>query len=225
VSDVRLRKLRESDIGPLVDVREHEYDDMTFPGGFDDEQRALLHERVAHSGDFHLGEYLFAADERSVAEIVLDLCRERGLTLGAAESATGGLIGQMLTAVPGASDVFAGAVVAYSNGVKRELLGVPEDVLEEHGAVSPQVAAAMARGVEKALVADVAVADTGIAGPGGGSADKPVGLVYLHALGPDGEIAQDFVARGGREDVRRRAAVSALHLLRRLLTQTRHASE
>jgi len=131
----------------------------------------------------------------------------------------------MLTAVPGASDVFAGAVVAYSNGVKRELLGVPEDVLEEHGAVSPQVAAAMARGVEKALVADVAVADTGIAGPGGGSADKPVGLVYLHALGPDGEIAQDFVARGGREDVRRRAAVSALHLLRRLLTQTRHASE
>jgi nicotinamide-nucleotide amidase len=172
-----------------------------------------------------LGEYLFAADERSVAEIVLDLCRERGLTLGAAESATGGLIGQMLTAVPGASDVFAGAVVAYSNGVKRELLGVPEDVLEEHGAVSPQVAAAMARGVEKALVADVAVADTGIAGPGGGSADKPVGLVYLHALGPDGEIAQDFVARGGREDVRRRAAVSALHLLRRLLTQTRHASE
>jgi nicotinamide-nucleotide amidase len=171
-----------------------------------------------------LREFLFAEDERSIAAIVLDLCGERGLRLGAAESCTGGLVGQLLTAIPGSSEVFAGSVVAYSNEVKSSLLGVPKDVLERHGAVSAEVAAAMARGVREALLVDVAVSDTGIAGPGGGSAEKPVGLVYLHAVGPEGELAQDFVARGGREDVRRRAAVFALHLVRRLLTQNRHSA-
>jgi nicotinamide-nucleotide amidase len=170
-----------------------------------------------------LDRFLFAEDERSIAEIVLDACRERGLRLGAAESCTGGLAGQLLTAVPGSSEVFAGSVVAYANEVKTGILGVPTDVLETHGAVSAEVAAAMATGARAALGVDVSVSDTGIAGPAGGTPEKPVGLVYLHAVGPDGELAQDFVARGGREDVRRRAAVSALHLLRRLLlTQSRH---
>jgi competence/damage-inducible protein CinA-like protein len=167
-----------------------------------------------------LGEFLFAEDERSVAELVLDLSRERGLTLGAAESCTGGLVGQLLTAVPGSSEVFAGSVVAYANEVKAGLLGVSEEALERYGAVSAEVAAAMAEGARNALGVDVAVADTGIAGPGGGTAEKPVGLVYLHTVGPNADLAQDFVARGGREDVRRRAAVSALHLVRRLLTQS-----
>ncbi len=167
-----------------------------------------------------LGEFLFAEDERPIAEIVLDVCRERGLRLGAAESCTGGLVGQLLTAVPGASEVFAGSVVAYSNEVKRSLLGVSDDVLGWHGAVSAEVAAAMAHGAKTALGVDVGVSDTGIAGPGGGTAEKPVGLVYLHAAGPEGELARDFVARGDRADVRRRAAVFALHLVRRLLTQS-----
>jgi competence/damage-inducible protein CinA-like protein len=172
-----------------------------------------------------LGEFLFAEDERSIAEIVLDLCRERGLSLGAAESCTGGLVGELLTAVPGSSEVFSGSVVAYSNQAKTTLLGVPEDVLRQSGAVSADAAAAMARGAREALGVDVAVSDTGIAGPGGGTAEKPVGLVYVHATGPEGELAQDFVAHGGREDVRRRAAASALHLVRRLLTQDRHSAE
>jgi nicotinamide-nucleotide amidase len=167
-----------------------------------------------------LGEFLFTEDERSVAEIVLELCRERRLTLATAESATGGLVAALLTAVPGSSDVFRGSVVAYANDVKTSELGVSADVLVQNGAVSAETAAAMAAGVRERLGADVGVSDTGVAGPGGGTRDKPVGLVYLHAAGPDGELAADFSVPSDRETVRRRAAVAALHLVRRLLTQS-----
>jgi nicotinamide-nucleotide amidase len=165
--------------------------------------------------------YLFSRDERPVEELVLDLCRARGLTLATAESCTGGMVAERLTAIPGSSDVFLGAVVAYSDEVKRRELGVGEEILERHGAVSPETAAAMAAGARGALGADVAVAVTGIAGPGGGSDDKPVGLVYLHAEGPEGARAVDFTLPGDRESIRRRASVTALHLVRRLLEQTR----
>lgn len=171
-----------------------------------------------------LGGYLFAEDERTVAEIVLDLCRRRGSKLATAESCTGGLVGAMLTEVPGSSEVFLGGAVAYSNESKVEQLGVPPQVLERHGAVSPETAAAMAEGARDRLGADVAIAVTGIAGPGGGTPRKPVGLVCLHAAGPDGHRAADFVVPGNREIVRRRAAVSALHLVRSLLSQSRNES-
>jgi nicotinamide-nucleotide amidase len=167
-----------------------------------------------------LERYLFSRDERPVEELVLDLCRERGVTLATAESCTGGMVAQRLTSVPGSSDVFLGAVVAYADEVKARELGVPEDVLERQGAVSAEAAAAMATGVRERLGADAAVAVTGIAGPGGGSAAKPVGLVYLHAEAPLGARSADFVFPGDREGVRRRAAVTALHLLRRLLAQS-----
>jgi nicotinamide-nucleotide amidase len=117
--------------------------------------------------------------------------------------------------------VFLGAVVSYADAVKESELGVPGELLERHGAVSAEVAAAMAAGARARLGADVAVAATGIAGPGGGSSDKPVGLVYLHAEAPFGSRSADFVFPGDREGIRRRAAVTALHLVRRLLTQTR----
>jgi nicotinamide-nucleotide amidase len=168
--------------------------------------------------------YLFARDERSVEELVLALCRARGLTLAAAESCTGGLVSARLTSVPGASDVFAGGVVAYSDDLKREQLGVPEDVLREHGAVSAETAAAMSRGARERLGAAVAVSVTGVAGPGGGSPEKPVGRVYIHAQGPDGEIGRELDIPGGRESIRRRATATALHLLRRLLAQSGDAS-
>jgi PncC family amidohydrolase len=136
---------------------------------------------AAFSGD------LFARDDaRPVEEIVLDLCREQGLTLATAESCTGGLIGARLTEVAGASDVFLGGVIAYSNEVKEKQLGVPNDLLREHGAVSAEVGAAMAAGARTALGADLAIADTGIAGPGGGTSEKPVGLVFLAVDGPGG---------------------------------------
>ena len=127
-----------------------------------------------------------------------------------------------LTSVPGSSEVFQGAVVAYSNGVKSAELGVPQALLDEHGAVSAEAAAAMAQGARARLGVDVAVSVTGVAGPGGGTEEKPVGLVYLHAAGPEGELAATFDLPGDREAIRGRSAVSALHLVRRLLTQNRH---
>jgi len=168
-----------------------------------------------------LERYLFSRDERRVEELVLDLCAAGGLSLATAESCTGGMVAERLTSVPGSSQVFVGAVVAYADEVKAAELGVPQELLQQHGAVSAEVAAAMAAGARERLGADVSVAVTGIAGPDGGSDEKPVGLVYLHAEAPHGARSADFVFPGDREGVRRRAAVTALHLVRRLLSQSR----
>jgi nicotinamide-nucleotide amidase len=168
-----------------------------------------------------LGRYLFAQSEISVAELVLDACRSRGFTLATAESCTGGMVAERLTAIPGASDAFLGSIVAYSDDVKASELGVRREVLERHGAVSSETAAAMASGARERLHADVAVAVTGIAGPDGGTEEKPVGLVYLHAVTPEGSRGLEFRFPGDRDGIRRRATVTALHLLRRLLTQSR----
>ena len=164
--------------------------------------------------------HLFSRAEVGTAELVLALLRDRGLSLGTAESCTGGLVAGRLTDVPGSSDVFAGAIVAYSNDVKAAQLGVPEAVLRAHGAVSAETAAAMARGARERLGVDVAVAVTGVAGPDGGTVEKPVGLVFLHASGPQGERDLRFDFPGDRETIRGRAAVAALHLVRRLVTSS-----
>ena len=166
------------------------------------------------------GPYVFSHDERSTAELVVDLLRDRGLTLGTAESCTGGLVAARITDVPGSSDVLLGSIVSYSDSVKRERLGVPADVLATHGAVSAETAAAMAAGAREALGVDVAVSITGVAGPGGGTEEKPVGLVYLHAVGPAGELSRRLDFPGDRETIRLRAAVAALHLVRRLVTKS-----
>ena len=131
-----------------------------------------------------LERYLFSEDERTVAEIVLALCRERGLRLATAESCTGGMVAARLTDVPGSSDAFAGGVVAYANDVKDGLARRAGALLAAHGAVSAEVAAAMAAGVRERLGVDVGIAVTGVAGPDGGSEAKPVGLVYLHVSTP-----------------------------------------
>ena len=167
-----------------------------------------------------LEEYIYARGDASIEEVVLDLCRARGLTLATAESCTGGLVAERLTRVPGASDVFRGGVVAYSNDLKNALLGVPRDLLARHGAVSREVAEAMADGAQQDLNADVAVSVTGIAGPGGATADKPVGRVYVSAVTRDAADTVEFDFWGDRDAIRRRAAVTALHLVRRLLTQS-----
>jgi nicotinamide-nucleotide amidase len=171
------------------------------------------------------GRHLFAEDERPVAELVLEACRERGWTLATAESCTGGMVAERITEIPGASDAFVGSVVAYANEVKARELAVPDEVLREHGAVSVETAAAMARGVRERLNADVAIAVTGVAGPGGGSPDKPVGLVYIHAETPERSRGTEFVYGADRDSIRRRATVAGLHLLRRVLAQSRHEEE
>jgi competence/damage-inducible protein CinA-like protein len=168
-----------------------------------------------------LGRYLFTEDERSISEIVLGLCRSRELTLATAESCTGGMVASRFTAVPGASDAFVGSVVAYSDALKEAGLGVPKELIAAHGAVSAEVAVAMAHGARERLGADVAVAVTGVAGPGGGTPDKPVGLVFVHAVGPDGEKSVRTELPGDREMIRGRATAASLHLVRRLL-ESRH---
>jgi len=165
---------------------------------------------------------LFAEGDEAVEEIVLELARGRGLTIATAESCTGGLVAARLTSVPGSSDVFVGGLVAYDDRVKLDGLGVARDVLERHGAVSAETAAAMAAGGRQALGADVAISVTGVAGPGGGTPEKPVGLVFLHAQTPDASHGVELHLPGERNAIRRRAAASALHLLRRLLAQSRH---
>ena len=169
-----------------------------------------------------LEQHLFSVTEDPVEALVLNLCRQAGLTLGTAESCTGGLVAARLTSVPGSSDVFRGGIVSYADDVKRELLGVPEEILKWHGAVSAEAAAAMASGARRALGVDVAVSVTGVAGPGGGTPEKPVGLVFVHAEGPDGGLAVELGIPGERSAIRTRAVVTALHVVRRLLTQSRH---
>ena len=167
-----------------------------------------------------LDNYLFGRTEAPIEEVVLELCRARGLTLATAESCTGGLVAARITSVPGSSDVFVGGIVSYANEVKAAELGVPEEVLRAHGAVSQETAAGMAEGVRARLGSDVGVAVTGIAGPGGATPEKPVGLVYVHAVGPGGaRHAAELNFPGDRETIRSRATVATLHLVRKLVTE------
>jgi len=164
-----------------------------------------------------VGDAVYGEDGADLAAVVLDLCREKRLTLGVAESCTGGLLGARLTAIPGSSDVLVGGVIAYSNALKLSLLGVPSTALAEQGAVSEPVVRAMASGARTATGASIGVAITGIAGPGGGSEDKPVGTVWIAS-----DLAGEVEARrlrliGDRAEVRQRAAQAALDMVRRRL--------
>jgi nicotinamide-nucleotide amidase len=158
----------------------------------------------------------FSLDGETIDQQVAALLR--GHRLGLAESCSGGLLAARITDLPGASEYMAGSVVAYSNEAKAELLGVDRDLIESKGAVSPEVAEAMAIGALERFGADVAVSITGIAGPDGGSEEKPVGYVCFNARLADGtSIARDPVIPGGRADIRERSALVGLHLLRQLL--------
>jgi nicotinamide-nucleotide amidase len=159
---------------------------------------------------------LFSEDGSKVDDQVAELLA--GRRIATAESCTAGLMAARLTERPGSSAYVAGGVVAYSNEAKTALLGVDPGLIERHGAVSPEVAAAMAQGALERFEADTAVAVTGIAGPGGGSEEKPVGTVSFCAGTGDGRaVARDIMLPGGRADIRERSTTVAMHLLRRLL--------
>ena len=167
-----------------------------------------------------MGHAIYGEDDADLAATVLEACRSRHLSVGVAESCTGGLLGARLTAIAGSSDVFQGGVIAYSNAIKASLLGVPVDLLREHGAVSEPAVRAMASGARAALHVDAALAITGIAGPSGGTAAKPVGTVWI-ALDLEGGVnARELRLWGDREEIRQRAAQAALELLRRTLQST-----
>lgn len=166
-----------------------------------------------------LKDKVIGVDVDSLEEVCLRLLKERGLTVGTAESCTGGLMAKLLTDLPGSSAVFRGGVVSYTNGVKAGLLGVPQDLLDRYGAVSPQVAEAMARGAKAALGCDIALSTTGVAGPDADDRGNPIGLVYLGlAWGDQCQVTEFHAGPVERERVRRQAAQTALDLLRRHLT-------
>jgi nicotinamide-nucleotide amidase len=163
------------------------------------------------------GEHVYGEGDVDLAAVVLQQARHAAVSVGAAESCTGGLVAGRLTDIPGSSDVFIGAVVCYANRLKTELLGVPAATIEAHGAVSEQVARAMAEGALRRLGVDLAVSVTGIAGPGGGTADKPVGTVWFAVASPGRTEARHIVFLGSRREIRERAAQTALFLLDRRL--------
>ena len=154
----------------------------------------------------------------SLEQEIGNLLRQKGLTLGVVESATGGLISHRITNVPGSSDYYKGSVTAYSNEVKIKVIGVKEETLDKNGAVSYQVAEEMAQGGKKVLAVDICLADTGIAGPGGATQDKPVGLFYIGLSNPSGTYTRKHVFPGNREQNKRDAAEAALGWLKEYLT-------
>lgn len=161
-----------------------------------------------------LGDYIFAADEAEMEDDVGARMKSQGLTLATAESITGGLIGERIINVPGSSAYFAGGIIAYANEAKQRLLGVSPQTLLSHGAVSAPTAEEMANGTRTALGTDLGLAVTGLAGPGGESIEKPMGLVFFALAGPDSMVCENAVFHGTRNDIRFKASEYALNMLR-----------
>jgi PncC family amidohydrolase len=156
---------------------------------------------------------------KNPAEEIINIMREKKLTLGVVESATGGLISHLITNVPGSSDVYQGGITSYSNKIKMKVVGVKETTLKKYGAVSPQVAKEMAKGGRKVLNVDICVADTGIAGPIGAAPGKPVGLFYVGLAHKDGTFSRKHVFKGTREENKQQAAQAALKWVREYLKE------
>ncbi|HEY6220125.1 MAG TPA: CinA family nicotinamide mononucleotide deamidase-related protein, partial [Gemmatimonadaceae bacterium] len=166
-----------------------------------------------------VGESIYGEGDTDLAAVVLEACRANRETIAVAESCTGGLLGARLTAIPGSSDVVIGGVIAYANSVKTSLLGVLDDDLRAQGAVSEQVVRQMAVGACQRLGATFGLAITGIAGPGGGTPDKPVGTVWVALATPGGVETRRLSVIGDRDEIRRRSAQAALEMLRRWLSK------
>lgn len=154
---------------------------------------------------------------KKLSRLIGKSLREKGLTLALAESCTGGLLSSVITDAPGSSGYFLGSTVAYANSVKESSLGVKAGTLEKHGAVSKETAREMAQGVKKTLHADISASITGIAGPGGGTKKKPVGLVYIAVAKGGKTIVKKFLFKGGRKSIKNQSVEAALLMLARAL--------
>ncbi len=167
----------------------------------------------------YAGKYIFGFDDDTMESLVGRLLREKGKTLSTAESCTGGNIAQLITSIAGSSDYFKGSIVAYSNEIKENFLDVPHQILVDCGAVSEQTVLAMAGGIKQRFGTDYAIAVSGIAGPGGGTAEKPVGTTWIAIATPAGTIARKFLLGDHRGRNIRKASVAALNMLRRNLME------
>jgi nicotinamide-nucleotide amidase len=183
---------------------------------FSGENEALVKEKAEEVKKL-FGDAVLADNKLSVVEEISERLKVLGYKLGTAESCTGGMIASAITDLPGSSQIFSGSIVSYSNEVKTKLLGVPQEILKKHGAVSGECVKAMVAGAAKILETDAAIAVSGIAGPDGGTAEKPVGLVYIATLLHNEIIVAEHVFPGSRDIVRERAKIKALLLLRELL--------
>ncbi len=186
---------------------------------------AALLDRAAEKARERLGNYVFAEDGETMDTVVAALFRETGFTLSLAESCTGGLVAKRITDVPGSSAYFLEGIVTYSNAAKAQLLSVPKRLLDEKGAVSPEVAVAMADGARKLAGSDIALAVTGIAGPDGGTPEKPVGTVYMALADPAGCEAKRYNFHGDREEIRLITSFAALEWLRKRLLSLRSSEK
>lgn len=191
---------------------------LTAEGDREEKVEAVLAE-VEEEIRRRLGLHVFGSDDETLPRVVASLLQERGFTLALAESCTGGMIGRRITSVPGISRYFLYGFVTYSNEAKEKFLGVKKETLERYGAVSAETAAEMAAGARRAGGADCALAVTGIAGPGGGTPEKPVGLVYIGLAVPEGVFVRRFLFAGDREGIRSLSASAALNMLRRYLIE------
>jgi nicotinamide-nucleotide amidase len=191
---------------------------LTYAGPGPREEAEARLDGLAGSIDRVLGAWIYSRDGSGLEEVVGRLLRSRGKTIACAESCTGGLIGHRLTEVPGSSDYFLESAVVYSDRAKVRRLGVPASLIERHGAVSAQAARAMALGIRKASGADLGLAVTGIAGPGGGTARKPVGLVYIALARGRGAAVVRSLFSGGRTRVKFQSSQKALDLVRQALS-------
>jgi len=228
---VRTTGIAESQLPSLLREYAEKIDGMRVsyqpsPSGVDvrltisDVSPAEAEERLGRAGTIlceRIGDRVYGANEDDLAAVVLGACRTRGWRIAVAESCTGGLLGERLTNIPGASDTFVGGVIAYDNAVKETLLAVPRAELVAHGAVSESVAAAMAAGARQSTGAEVGLAITGVAGPEGGTPEKPVGTVWVAVDTPHGAKTYGGRLIGDRAEIRFRATQSVLDLLRRTL--------
>ena len=181
------------------------------------EQAQMQVDRTEEAIREKLGDAIYGVDAQELEEVVGALLKQRKFTIAVAESCTGGLVGGRITNIAGSSEYFEGGIIAYSNPVKTSMLGVPKNLIDRHGAVSTEVAAAMAQGVRQALHADLGVAITGIAGPGGGTEKKPVGLVYTALASSQDVKTEEHRFLGERDEVRVKASQMALDMVRKYL--------
>ena len=226
VRTIRVFGVGELQVGPILDDLPHELLELGINVGGGEVAVRIRHRRDAGAEEqaivlvaaLEAGVPVYSTDGRTVDDIVAAGLRSRGETLAVAESCTGGLLSARITALPGSSDYFLGGVISYANQAKTDLLDVPEGMLAQYGAVSGEVARAMAEGARHALRADHALSITGVAGPDGGTPEKPVGLVFIGCAGPDGTVVREASFPGDRDSVRQFAATTGLHLLRTALS-------